>query len=99
MEFADPPEARHRADREYWAGVAKQLKEQPGEWGKTGPYSVGVANHIRNGRYVAFLAPLVKDRKDYVSRHWEVTTTSAEEGRNYVYIRWIGNGCACPDCP
>lgn len=105
MEFEEPPELENTPDRAYWIGVARELKNNPGKAGKTGPYSVGVAHNIRSGKYVAFLPHnLAKgydwdERHDYMNRHWAVTTRKAgSRERQHVYITWEGAGCQCRWC-
>jgi hypothetical protein len=92
MEFVDPPEARQYDSKEKWKEIVKSLKERRGEWALVGNYSIGVAAHIRNGKYPAFL-PKGTDgdlRRSYMDFHWEVTVRGSENGRNDVYIRWLG---------
>lgn len=105
MEFEQPPALDQSPDRMYWVGVAQQLKDNPGKAGKTGPYSVGVANNIRQGKYVAFLPELLRkqpvgqERYEYMQSHWEVTTRKADRReRQYVYVTWTGEGCQCRWC-
>lgn len=105
MEFEEPPALERVPNREYWRGVVRELRSNPGKAGKTGPYSVGVAHNIRSGKYVAFLpAALAKsyqwdERHEYMDRHWAVTTRKTESrDRQYVYVTWEGEGCKCRWC-
>lgn len=99
MQIGDPPESKKKGPSKYWAEVADRLKtEYPGEYGMVGNYSIGVATHIRKGEYPAFVKPGVSDRQGYVERHWDVTTRRTPDGRNDVYVKWIGKGCSCRDC-
>lgn len=105
MQFEDPPPIENKPDRAYWVSVVQALKENPGKAGKTGPYSVGVANNIRHGRYVAFLPkPLVDQcdwdaRREYMDRHWHITTRQAgSRERQHVYVTWEADGCGCKWC-
>lgn len=105
MEFEEPPQVESPPDRAYWVGVVEKLKANPGKAGKTGPYSVGVANNIRLGKYVAFLPEPLQANRDwdlrfeYVSRHWEITARKADRReRQFVYLTWTGDGCGCRWC-
>lgn len=99
MQIGDPPESK-RKPSDHWVNVVRKLKtEYPGEYGMVGNYSVGVATHIRDGDYPAFLpAAPVDDKRSYVRTHWDVTTRRTPDGRNDVYIKWIGAGCTCGAC-
>ena len=93
MQFVNPPEPKQRRSNEHWRNVVKELKASPEQWGLVGNYSIGVATHIRNGRYPAFLDGWQGSPEQtalYMARHWEVTTRKTPDGRNDLYIRWIG---------
>lgn len=101
MQFKSPPAERRRNRSPHWEEAAKNLKENPGEWGMVGVYSPGMASHIRKGRYPSFLPEGMSYTEDpiateqYMKQHWEVTTRRINEGRrNEVYIRWVGSGTA-----
>ncbi len=99
MQIVEPPESKKRGPSTHWTDVATRLKDEyPGQYGLVGNYSVGVATHIRNGHYPAFVKPGTIDKKAYVERHWDVTTRRTSDGRNDVYIKWVGQGCSCRDC-
>lgn len=102
MELEEPPALERNPDRKYWADVVETLKSNPGKAGKSGPHSIGVANHIRNGRYAAFIPPGVKEKDEYAKRHWYVTSRKSEphEGkrRQWVYVTWLGDQCPCRWC-
>ena len=89
-------------DKAYWIDVVATLKDNPGKSGKTGPHAVGVANHIRNGRYAAFVPDKVTEKDEYAQRHWNVTARKADpvEGRKrqWVYVTWTGQDCPCRWC-
>lgn len=101
--FVDIPPNKSKANRSHWANVSQALRDNPEKWGFVGNYSVGVANHIRNGRYIAFIPPSltfnVAKRKEYVSEHWIVTVSGADNGRDDVYIMWRNRQCGqCEWC-
>lgn len=99
MQIVDPPESKRARTSEKWTDIVEALKNQhPGKYGLVGNYSVGVAAHIRNGDYPAFVQEGVSDKKTYVELHWDVTTRRTPDGRNDVYVKWIGQGCPCRDC-
>lgn len=90
MEFQNPPERKRRRS-EHWTNVVKTLRENPNEWANVGNYSPGVATHIKNGKYVAFLEsadgiePLV-----WMKQHWEIRTSKTDNARRAdIFIRWI----------
>ena len=88
-----------RANREHWANVVQQLLKNPNTWGKVGNYSVGVADRIRNGHYVAFFPKgLTEGRREYVKQHWDVYATSTGEGMNDVFVMWKAPRCGCEMC-
>lgn len=91
MEFIDPPAPKTRPKSKHWPEVVDALKKNPGQWGLAGNYSIGVATHVRNGRYVAFFPDGETDRKGYMESNWEVTTRNTSDGRNDLYIRWVGS--------
>lgn len=101
MQIGDPPESKRKPSAD-WVRKVNILKTQhPGEYGMVGNYSVGVATHIRNGDYPAFLpdTPLdEEDREKYVRTHWDITTRRTPNGRNDVYIKWLGKDCSCRVC-
>lgn len=99
MQIGDPPESK-RKPSDHWVNVVRKLQnEYPGQYGMVGNYSVGVATHIRDGDYPAFLpASPVEDKRAYVRSHWDVTTRRTPDGRNDVYIKWIGGDCTCKAC-
>ena len=100
VQFVDSVPSKSKAKREHWVKAAQTLRENPGKWGFVGEYSVGVANHIRKGRYVAFLPPGLarEEREPYVRNHWEVTVTTGDP-LDRIYIRWSPpDDCSCPWC-
>lgn len=93
MQFVNPPAARRRESNAHWRNVARELKANPQQWGLVGNYSIGVATHIRNGRYPAFTEEWKAadgPASIYMEAHWEVTTRKTPDGRNDVYVRWLG---------
>lgn len=98
--FVDIPPTKSKANRKHWANVSQALRDNPGKWGLVGNYSVGVANHIRNGRYVAFIPPgITSGKKEYVTDHWAVTVSGTDDGRDDVYIMWRNRQCGqCEWC-
>ena len=100
MEIIDPPPCNGgRQPTAHWIEVVKTLKEQyPDRYGKVGNYSNGVGTQIRQGRYPAFIPADVSDKADYMDRHWRVTTRRTSDGRNDLYIKWIGSNCVCRYC-
>ena len=92
MEFTEPPLMKHQKSRKHWTEIVQQLKDNPGKWALVGNYSPGVATHIRRGKYPAFLEKpgSAEEMLDYMTKHWEVTTRKTGEGRNDIFIRWIG---------
>lgn len=99
MQIGEPPESKRKPSANWIKKVNTLKTEYPGQYGLVGNYSVGVATHIRQGDYPAFLPDKpVEDKARYVQRHWEVTTRRTPDGRNDVYVKWIGAGCECEDC-
>lgn len=103
MQIGNPPESKRKPSTDWVKRVTMLQNQYPGEYGLVGNYSVGVATHIRQGDYPAFLPEHVRGReadekKKYVSAHWDVTTRRTPDGRNDVYIAWIGRDCQCEDC-
>lgn len=98
MEFVSPPPAKGAARSAHWVNVVTLLKEHAagcGEkgcehWGKVGNYSPGVATHIRNGEYPAFIPEGTVDGRKYMRSHWQIRSAKTGPGRNDLYIRWIG---------
>lgn len=91
MEFTEPPLMKHQKSRKHWTEIVQQLKDNQGKWALVGNYSPGVATHIRRGKYPAFLGgnePAAPEM--YMRAHWEVTTRKTGEGRNDIFIRWMG---------
>lgn len=99
MQIGDPPESKRKPSAD-WVKKVKMLKDEyPGQYGLVGNYSVGVATHIRDGDYPAFLPDTpVADKAGYVRSHWDVTTRRTPDGRNDVYIKWVGADCECEVC-
>ena len=99
MQIGNPPESKRKPSAD-WIKKVTTLKEQyPGQFGLVGNYSVGVATHIRDGDYPAFLPDKpVEDKAEYVRSHWDVTTRRTPDGRNDVYVRWVGADCKCKVC-
>lgn len=99
MEFVSPPPEKKGQRSERWREIVQTLKSNKGEWALVGNFSPGVATHIRNGEYRAFLDDFEGTPEQaalYMKRHWEVTTRKTDgsvEGdrkRNDVYIRYLG---------
>ena len=90
VDFIDPPEKKSKESSEHWRNVVRQLRDNPGTWGFVGNYSIGVATHIRKGRYPAFLSGTHEDRQVDVLSNFEITTRTTEDGRNDIYIRYVG---------
>lgn len=90
MQIGDPPQSNRSV--KHWVEVVHQLKtEYPGQFGMVGNYSVGVASHIRKGKYPAFVPAHVTDKQTYVKENWQVVTRRTPDGRNDVYVKWIGD--------
>lgn len=99
MRFVDPPKPAGRPPTTRWIEVAEQLRNNPDTFGLVGAFSNGVSTQIRKGRYTAFIPAGVEDKEAYMEKHWEVTTRrSSTPARNDLYVRWIGDGCACRFC-
>lgn len=103
MQIGDPPVSNRKPSTNWVKKVETLKNEYPGQYGLVGNYSVGVATHIRQGDYPAFIPDAIRGadpeiREQYVRSHWEVTTRRTPNGRNDVYVRWIGSGCECPVC-
>ena len=91
MEFTEPPLMKHQKSRQHWTDIVQQLKDNKEKWALVGNYSPGVATHIRRGKYPAFLAADNPGTPEgYMRAHWEVTTRKTGEGRNDIFIRWMG---------
>jgi hypothetical protein len=103
MQIGNPPESKRKPSTD-WVKRVKTLKtEYPGEYGLVGNYSVGVATHIRQGDYPAFLPESLRGtdqeaREAYVRSHWDITTRRTSDGRNDVYVAWVGKNCDCEAC-
>lgn len=103
MQIGNPPESKRKPSADWRKKVAILKDEHPDEFGLVGNYSVGVATHIRQGDYPAFLPDSLRgsdpeERERYVSEHWTVTTRRTADGRNDVYVKWVGKGCECGAC-
>jgi hypothetical protein len=92
MEFIDPPPTTKGQRGEDWRNRVMLMKSKPTEWALVGDYSPGVATHIRRGQYKAFLpADCPPDAAEaYMTVHWDVTTRKRADGRNDLWIRWLG---------
>lgn len=103
MQIGNPPESKRKPSTDWLKKVKTLQTEYPGEYGLVGNYSVGVATHIRQGDYPAFLPESLRgadqdEREQYVRSHWDVTTRRTPDGRNDVYIAWIAAECKCGAC-
>jgi hypothetical protein len=103
MQIGNPPESKRKPSTDWVSKVALLQSEYPDQFGMVGNYSVGVATHIRQGDYPAFLPERLRgaepvEKEQYVKEHWEVTTRRTADGRNDVYVKWIGKGCECREC-
>ena len=91
MDFIDPPKESRGEKSKRWVEVANTLRESVGEWAMVGNYSPGIATHIRRGNYAAFLPdPCPIDPAVYMDQHWEITTRKNGDGRQDIYVRWLG---------
>jgi hypothetical protein len=96
MEFADPPPTTKGERSRKWQEKVAAMKTRRGEWANVGNYSPGVATHIRNGQYKAFLDSDNLPSSDseasaYMKVHWEVTTRKTDDhSRDDIFIRWLG---------
>jgi hypothetical protein len=90
VEFEPPPPIRSGRRNPHWDNVVAQLKEHPGEWALVGNYSPGMAAHIRKGTYPAFIPEGTKDAAAYMKKHWAITSRKTGEGRNDLFIRYLG---------
>lgn len=102
MQIGEPPPSRKKPSAN-WVNKVSAIKAlDPEVFGMVGNFSVGVATHIRNGEYPAFLPAnqptTTEDRKAYVTKHWLITTRKTPDGRNDVWIRWLGHDCDCEHC-
>lgn len=81
---------RHNVD---WDAVVKEAKSKPGAWFNIGPFSPGIAHHIRIGGYKQFLNPDdPTPGQPQMRRNWEITTrtVSTIPRRADIYVRYIG---------
>lgn len=103
MQIGNPPESKRKPSTDWVKRVNILKDEVPGQYGLVGNYSVGVATNIRKGDYPAFLPERLRGaeqgkREAYVRTHWDVTTRRTPDGRNDVYVAWVGRGCDCEVC-
>ena len=93
MEKMEPPPTARSERSEEWRNKVATMKANKGEYYKVGDYSPGVATHIRRGKYKAFLdgQHMSDDEAEaYMKRHWEITTRKTTDGRNDVFVCWLG---------
>jgi hypothetical protein len=91
MEFVTPPKEIRGERSKRWVEIVDTLRANANEWGLVGNYSPGIATHIRRGNYSAFLPDdLSIDPGVYMDQHWENTTRKNGDGRQDVYVRWLG---------
>jgi hypothetical protein len=96
VEFVDPPPTIKGERSRKWQEKVDAMKAKRGEWANVGNYSPGVATHIRNGKYKAFLDPENMPASDsealtYMRVHWEITTRKTDaHSRDDIFIRWLG---------
>lgn len=94
VEFIDPPEDKRKKRSAEWKRIVQELRSNPGEWGKVGNFSPGVATAIRRGKYRAFLDGIneTEDPEDYIKRCWKIRSAKTDDGsRNDIFVCWIGN--------
>lgn len=84
-----PPSRQHHSDIP-WTEIVATINEAAGRFHLIGEFSPGVATHIRQGRYKAFIPDGTDDPQAYMAREYEVTTRNVPgEGRQRImlYIR------------
>jgi hypothetical protein len=91
VEFIDKlPESKLHRPSQFWVDVVREVKANAGKWANVGDFSPGVASQIRAGHYPAFIPPGVEDKKEYMDKHWSVSTRSngLPNRRCNVYVMW-----------
>jgi hypothetical protein len=93
VEFIDKlPESKLHRPSQFWVNVVHEVKENPGKWANVGEFSPGVASQIRAGHYPAFIPSGIDNKKEYMDKHWSVSTRSngLPNRRCNVYVMWNG---------
>ena len=86
-----PPSARNHG-KVNWEEAVRLMRQAPREWHLIGDFSPGVATHIRNGLYKAFLYAETADPAAFMRKHWEIAARVKVRGQKRVnlYGRWLG---------
>lgn len=94
MEFDDSPPLGFRQQRAaFWRNAVKELQAMPGQWGKVGEYSPGIATQLRKGKYSYFLdgKPESMEPETWMRSRWDIHAKKLPgQRRDEVWIRWNG---------
>lgn len=88
VSIEDPPPSKQRDFP--WPEIVATINKAKGKFHLIGEFSPGVATHIRQGRYKAFIPDGTDDPQAYMGREYEVTTRNVpgDGGKRVVlYIR------------